>query len=381
MKQYHTLHPFRLAQIGIIAVLVAAFAACSSITDPTVGTTGGTPISGTPAPGATGTPGASGTPAPCTSACTSSGGIQEATLSVEPAAGDTPEVQAIQGAKQSIQMEMYLLTEYNVIGALEDAANRGVNVQVMLEGHPVGSGSTTPQQTIAKLNAAGVKAQETNPAFALTHTKLMIIDGKTAFISSGNFTKSALGGSSSTSDRDFLIDDTNSADIQQCSAIFQADWARTTPQITDPDLVVSPVNARDKLAALINGAKQSLHLEEEEMQDPQIIQALTAAAGRGVQVDVVVPTPNSGSADEQGEQQLTQSGVKVTTISDKNGGLYIHAKIIIADGNLAFVGSENVSTYSLDKNREIGVLVANSQVIQQLEATFQQDFVGTPAGS
>ncbi len=371
MKRYHTLHPLQLMQIGILAVLVAAFAACSSITDPTSGTAG----SGTPVPGGTST---SGTSAPCTSACSSSGGIQEATLSVEPQAGDTPEVQAIQGAKQSIQMEMYLLTERNVINALEDAANRGVNVQVMLEEHPAGSGSTSPDQTIQALNAAGVHAQGTNPQFALTHAKLMVIDGKTAYISSGNFTKSALGGSSSTTDRDFLITDTNSTDVQQCAAIFQADWARTTPQITDPNLVVSPVNARSKLTALINGAKQSLHLEEEEMEDPQIIQALTAAAGRGVQVEVVLP---NSSSDDQGAQQLTQGGVKVTRVDDTNGGLYIHAKIIIADGNLAFVGSENISTQSLDQNREIGVLVANSQVIQQLEATFETDFVGTPAGS
>jgi cardiolipin synthase len=374
MERYHIAGPRRLMPVALIAFILVALAACSTYTDPAGGTTG----SGTTT--ATGTSG--GTPAPCASACSAGAGIQAATLAVEPTVGDTPEVQAIQGAKKSVWLEIYLLTEHNVINELENAANRGVDVRVMLEAHPDGSGTTTPQQTIDELNAAGVHAQTANEqAFALTHAKIMIIDGQTAYISSGNFTKSALGGSSYTSDRDYLITDTNSADVQECSAIFTADWNRTTPQLNDPNLVVSPVNSRADLTALINSAKQSLHLEEEEMQDPQMIQALISAAGRGVQVEVVVPVPGSNSSDAQGEQQLTQGGVKVVTVDDSNGGLYIHAKIIIADGTEAFVGSENFSTYSLDKNREVGVLIANTQVIQQLEATFEQDFTGGPAGS
>lgn len=380
MERYHIAGPRRLLPVALITLIMVVFTACSSYTSTNSSSgTSGTTTTGTPT--AT-TPTTGGTPAPCASACSAGGGIQAATLAVEPTAGDAPEVQAIQGAKQTIWLEIYLLTEHTVINELENAANRGVDVRVMLEGHPAGSGSTTPQQTIDELNAAGVKAQEANEsAFALTHAKMMIIDGTTAYISSGNFTKSALGGSSYTTDRDYLITDTDSADVQECSAIFTADWNRTTPQLNDPNLVVSPVNARADLTTLINGAKHTLHLEEEEMQDPQLIQALISAAGRGVQVTVVVPVPGSHNSDAQGEQQLTQGGVKVVTVDDRNGGLYIHAKIIVADGTAAFVGSENFSTYSLDKNREVGVLLANPQVIQQLEAAFAQDATGGVAGS
>ena len=363
-------HLARWRWLAIIAALAALLVGCTSLGDPA--TTGG----GTSTTGGSTTTGSQPTAAPCTANCTAGGGIQEATLVVQPDAGDTPVVNAIQGAQKSVDLEMYLLTETNVIHALEDAANRGVNVQVMLEAHPVGSGSVTPQETLAALNAAGVHAQTTNPAFALTHAKLLLIDGQTAYISSGNFTKSALGGSSYTADRDYLIVDTNATDVQECNAIFTADWGRTTPQLSDANLVVSPVNARAKLVALINSAKQSLHIEEEEMQDPQIIAALSAAAQHGVTVEVVVPKPSSSNnSDAQGEQQLTQAGVHVVQVDDRSGhNLYIHAKIIVADGALAYVGSVNVSTQSMDKNREIGVLVANSSVIQQLDASFTQDY-------
>ncbi len=345
----------------VLVALAVALAGCTGLTAPTTETTSSPP--GGP------------TAVPCAAGCTGGAGIQEATVYVQPDAGDRPVVNAIKGAQKSVALEMYLLTETNVIHALEDAANRGVTVQVMLEAHPVGSGSITPQETMATLNAAGVKAQPTNPAFALTHAKLLLIDGQTAYISSGNFTKTALGGSSAAADRDYLIVDTNAADVATCNAIFAADWNRTTPQVDDPNLVVSPVNARPKLVALINGAKQSLHIEEEEMQDPGIIAALSAAAGRGVNVQVVVPKPSSASNnDAQGEQQLRGSGVRVVQVDDRsNQNLYIHAKIIIADGTLAYVGSVNVSTQSMNKNREVGVLVANAAVIRQLDASFAQD--------
>ena len=56
---------------------------------------------------------------------------------VEPEAGETPVLHAIEGAQRSVWVEVYLLTDRNVINALEDAANRGVDVRVLLELNPV----------------------------------------------------------------------------------------------------------------------------------------------------------------------------------------------------------------------------------------------------
>jgi phosphatidylserine/phosphatidylglycerophosphate/cardiolipin synthase-like enzyme len=38
----------------------------------------------------------------------------------------------------------------------------------------------------------------------------------------------------------------------------------------------------------------------------------------------------------------------------------VHAKLILADAGLAFVGSQNFSATSLDKNREVGVAIADT---------------------
>jgi cardiolipin synthase A/B len=52
----------------------------------------------------------------------------------------------------------------------------------------------------------------------------------------------------------------------------------------------------------------------------------------------------------------------------------MHAKMIVADGQTAFVGSENISAQSLDKNREVGIIIADGNVLNTLQQTFQRDW-------
>ena len=98
-------------------------------------------------------------------------GTQGVQVFVEPTAGESVITSAINEAKQSVWLEIYLLTDTKVIRALEDAAHRGLDVRVMLEPHPYGMGSASPRETLDKLSAAGIKAQPTSSSFSLTHEK------------------------------------------------------------------------------------------------------------------------------------------------------------------------------------------------------------------
>ena len=71
---------------------------------------------------------------------------------------------------------------------------------------------------------------------------------------------------------------------------------------------------------------------------------------------------------------LSKSGIKIHTYSASSKKLYIHAKAIISDGNYAFVGSENFSFNSLNKNRELGIFIKDLSVISAIENTFNFDF-------
>ncbi len=318
-------------------------------------------------------PGISNTPQ-CQSNCTVGSGIQGMQVFVEPDDGEQVITNAIRSAQKSIWLEIYILSDRNVIRTLEEASNRGLDVRVMLEPHPFGGGPS-PSKTMDALAAAGIKTQPTSTSFPLTHEKGMILDGTTVYIMTSNFSRSALGGSSGSSgyrNREYGIIDTHPQDVQAIAAIFLADWNHSTAQFNDPNLVVSPINSRIDFTTLINSAHSTLLIEAEEMNDSDIEQALANAAQHGVQVEVILPAAQgaSGDSNSQGIAAIKQGGVQVR----EDPQLYMHAKIIIVDGRIAFVGSENISTQSLDQNRELGIIISDSSVLNKLQTTFQSDW-------
>ncbi|GER85049.1 hypothetical protein KTAU_36850 [Thermogemmatispora aurantia] len=298
-------------------------------------------------------------------------GVKGVQIFVEPQAGEQVILQAISEAQRSLAVEIYLLTDRSVIQALERAARRGLTVRVMLEPHPYGGGS--PDGTMQQLRAAGVEARYANPAFPLTHAKLMIVDGERAYIMTGNFTRAALGGNRSVANREYGIIDPWPKDVSNLEALFEADWQRAASAslIDDANLVISPGNARTSLQGLIGEAQQTLLVEEEEMRDQQIEAALVAAERRGVRVQVVLPAPRGGNdPNAEGIATLLQGGVAVR----EDDQLYMHAKMLVVDGREAFVGSENCSPPGLESNREVGILVADGKVLATLQTTFQADW-------
>jgi cardiolipin synthase A/B len=293
---------------------------------------------------------------------------------VEPAAGETPILNAINNATSSIDLEIYLITDQNIISALENAAENGITVRVLLEPHPDGTVSPTPASTLAALANAGAQTEDSSPAFALTHEKGMVIDDATAYIMTCNFSKSALGGSSSTTNREYGIIDTTKTDVTGVLNIFNADWNRSAyNSVSDSDLVVSPINARSDFTALINQASSSLIIEAEEMEDSGVEQAIVNAAARGVTVQVILPSDDS--SNNAGITTIEDGGASVK----EDAHYYMHAKIIVVDGKEAFVGSENISTYSLDKNRELGILIQNASILSTLQSTFNTDWSASKA--
>jgi phosphatidylserine/phosphatidylglycerophosphate/cardiolipin synthase-like enzyme len=143
-------------------------------------------------------------------------------------------------------------------------------------------------------------------------------------------------------------------------------------------------NARLRELALIRGAKRSLVAYNEEMSDPQIIHALSAAARRlGPGKVRVVMTENSDWASAF--DTLTQAGAQIEVFPAASNVLYIHAKAIVADGRRAFMGSENFSQASLDDNRELGLMLSSAahpgreylsdpRAIATIARTFNSDF-------
>ncbi len=126
------------------------------------------------------------------------------TLFEEPQDGRDFLVSSLNNARQEIDMEMYLLTDKQIIASLESARSRGVVVKVLLEQSPYAAGSINTK-TEVELENKGIDVEWTNPAFSLTHEKAIVIDNQEVFILSQN-----LSAASFTKNREYDIVDTNS---------------------------------------------------------------------------------------------------------------------------------------------------------------------------
>lgn len=290
-------------------------------------------------------------------------------LVTEPSAGIAPVLSLINNAKQSVDLTMYELEDAQIEQALSAAEAHGVQVRVLLNGGYYGKpDATNPNQTAYDyLRAHHVPVRWTPSYFALTHQKTLTVEDTTSLIMTFNLTPQYYATS-----RDFGIIDKDGKDVADIEAAFDDDWQdQKATASTGDDLLWSP-GSETATINLIDSAKSSLKVYNEEMADSKVVSALGAAAMRGVDVQVVMTDDSSWHSNFA---KLAADGAQVRTYSSsKSAALYIHAKMILVDNTRAFVGSENFSAGSLDDNRELGIITSDKGVIVQLGTTFSGDY-------
>jgi phosphatidylserine/phosphatidylglycerophosphate/cardiolipin synthase-like enzyme len=227
-------------------------------------------------------------------------------------------------------MEMYLLTDEDAIAAIEERARAGVDVRVILETAPyLDEGANLA--SYERLGAAGVRVRWASDRFRYTHAKAMIVDGARLVVMTLNLTASGLGGGN----REYAVVDDDPEDVAAATRVFAADEVGEIA-VGGARLVTSPDGSRGVFSALVAGAATTLELESEELNDPDVRDALTAARARDVAVTVVLP--------------------------GTGGAPVVHAKAMVADRRTCYVGSANFSPTSLDRNREMGLLIDDATV-------------------
>jgi cardiolipin synthase A/B len=284
----------------------------------------------------------------------------------EPQAGNGPFLRMIEEARHSIELTMYELDDAQVEHALAAAATRGVDVRVLLNGGYYDEHETDNAPAFAYLDRHRVHVRYSPTYFALTHQKTLTVDGTESAIMTLNLD----GGYSTT--RDFAVIDRQPQDVRAIVQTFDDDWAglRASPSTGSGDLVWSP-GAAPTVLRLIDSARHTIDLENEEMADTPATDALCAAADRGVDVRIVMTYDREWSS---ALAALEHCGAHIHL--DYGQRYYIHAKILLVDGTKALIGSQNLSTASLDDNRELGIVVTDRPLLTQLAAAFDRDDSG-----
>lgn len=281
-----------------------------------------------------------------------------------------PILNAIHAAEKSIRVKMFVFSDPELLKAIVAAHHRGVKVQVML--NPARrDGKEENQESRQVLHKAGVDVIDSNPAFDLTHEKSMVIDEKTAFVKSLNWDTKNL-----TETRDYAVVTDHPPEVKEIVQCFEADWNRQTFDGTpDSNLIWCNGNGRERIAHFIDEAKHSLWLQNERYQDPIIIERLVRANRRGVKVHVMARPPHKLKKEKLiegvgGLRILDDVGIKIHKLKH----LKLHAKMLLADGMKAIVGSINLTPGSFDSRRELAIEVHEDEVVDRLHDIVHQDW-------
>jgi phosphatidylserine/phosphatidylglycerophosphate/cardiolipin synthase-like enzyme len=281
-----------------------------------------------------------------------------------------PILDAIGSAQRSLRVKMFLFSDPALLAAVIAAHQRGVKVQVMLNPARRG-GEPENEATREALEAAGIEVADSNPAFAITHEKSMVVDDTTALVKSLNWEPRNL-----TETRDYAIATTHRHEVGEIIDCFEADWSR---QSFDPGekahLIWCPNNGRERLCRFIDEAKTTLFLQNERYQDEVIIERLVRAARRGVKLHLMVRPPHTLKKDKViegvgGLRILDDVGVKVHTLKH----LKLHATMLLADGVAGIVGSINLAPGSFDGRRELAIAVDDAEAVARLHHIAHHDW-------
>jgi len=281
-----------------------------------------------------------------------------------------PILYAIRAATKTIRVKMFILSDPALLKALTTAQQRGVKVRVML--NPARrSGETENEASRKTLADSGIEVNDSNPLFDITHEKSMIVDDDIAFVQSLNWDPKNF-----TETRDYAVLTKHRHEVDDIGACFEADWNRQE-FVPGPhsSLIWCSGYGRDRIAQFIDAARHSLFLQNERYQDTIIIEHLVRAKIRGVKVHVMARPPHTLKKDKLiegvgGLRIMDDVGIKIHKLKH----LRLHAKMLMADGARAIIGSINLTPGSFDSRRELAIEVNDADLLKRLKAVVRHDW-------
>jgi cardiolipin synthase len=311
---------------------------------------------------------------------------------------------AIREADDYVHVEFYILqsdqSTDNFFRALEEVAARGVSVRVLLD-HWANRWKPRYRLTIKRLNAMGAhwhlmlpvqpfKGKMQRPDLR-NHRKLLVVDGKVAFLGSQNVTDSTYNLPKNIKRGLHWVDLMVRLDgpvVLSVNAIFLSDWYSETDVVLeeidiahadigsgDLDCQVVPSgpgfevenNLRLFLGLLYAAKKQIMIVSPYFVPDEALLFAVTAAVDRGVRVELFVSEEGDQAmvyhAQRSYYEVLLKAGVRIWMYRKP---YILHTKSVTIDDEVAVIGSSNMDMRSFGLNLEVSMLVRGPEFVAEM---------------
>lgn len=319
-------------------------------------------------------------------------------------------LEALREAKDHIHLEYYIFDEDHIgneiIDILIEKAKNGVEVRVTADDF----GSSKLNKHHSRFDGTGVEFQTFLPVRFSSlansnyrnHRKILIVDGKKAFLGGINISDKYINqnGVISPNNKIYWRDTSvmiEGDSINSLQLHFYLNWMMTEGKkynISDPKYFYSSKEKNDfstvsfglsspgsDLHSAMEAMVLAITLAKKKVQlcTPYFIPsdefktAMMIAVSSGVEVELIIPKKGDSIVVQQASlsflKPLMKRGVKVY-LYEKG---FIHAKTITVDDKLAFIGTVNLDYRSLMINFEITSVIENTTLLQQMSAQFDID--------
>jgi cardiolipin synthase A/B len=314
---------------------------------------------------------------------------------------------AIESAAEYVLVQFYIVEDDDLGRKLQHKlmrkAQQGVRVYFLYDA--MGSNSL-PGAYLLELQRAGVETaafsgsgRRSRHPFRVNfrnHRKIVVVDGRYAFVGGHNASVEYLGLSAEPRlrpwrDTHVMIEGPAVLGVQ---LVFLEDWYWITHQIlqvrTDPvfaagadqRILVMPTGPADELDTcglmftdLIHSARQRIWIVSPYfVPDAPVISALQIVALRGVDVRIMLPERTDHLlvylAKFSYLEETLPSGIKFYNY--QRG--FLHNKIVLVDQRIAGVGTANLDNRSFRLNFEITLLIAEREFVDDVERMLLRDF-------
>jgi len=291
-------------------------------------------------------------------------------LIVQPDDGVAPVIALIRRAQRTLFIKQFTFTQPEIQQAVIERSKAGVDVRVMLNPKR-SSGSRANDETFELFQKAGVPVKWASSHFVVTHEKSIVVDDSIALIATFNLCEKYF-----TQTRDYGVIVHNPEQVAQVAEGFHADWEeRVWHPESHTGLLWSNHNSRQIMSDFIDGAEETLDVQHPKFVDATITERIAAAAQRGVRVRVLCGGKHGISDWDildtfSSLRILHYVGAKV----HKQKHLRLHAKLLLADGRHALVGSMNIDRSAFDLRRELGTTITDPGIIENLSEVFESDW-------
>ena len=260
-----------------------------------------------------------------------------------------------------LKVQTYDLTNQFFKTWLQNLSNRSIPIQIIIENNKFQQYQDSYWELVDYFswNKSIHIGNDEQMWTTYVHSKFMLNEDS-FWIQTANLTKSSI-----ESSREYFFHWEDEELHNSLELLFDADWGGNSISTLElhPNLVVCPLNCREIIEWLLKNAKHSIVIQTQYILDDEIINILREKV-KEIELSIIL------SDRDENYELAWEFGPEIVKIYKKN---YNHTKTMLIDGKYLLIWSMNLSSNSLDKNREVWIILIDNPQIKQFKEQFDKD--------